>query len=316
MKVTVIYHTQMTAADVRSPERLRILYLHGVDPHAASIICEVHLPLLRARNAVLAPRMATGILSLRARNSVLRHIARQRLFRAVVLLALAGVASATGCVVAELPAAPPAAVLMPAVVVVGLVALVASVALSLRGALDDAIGGTLAVAQQALAHGRANGGVDVLVGQSWGGAVATLLIARGEWRGPTLLTAPGTVPLLLRSKRWGGLATLPAAYMREQMHVVVGDADGVAKTAELVAWCRQQDVGCEVLPACGHEIGRTEETKEVLLRAVRAVGALRGAAEPTSCDVGAYPLPDAAVATPGPECWPGRRVWCAERDVF
>lgn len=299
-----------------SSERLRILYLHGIDPHPASIICEVHLPLLRTRHSVLAPRLATGILSLRARNSVLRHIARQRLVRAVMLLALAGVASAAGCVVAGLPAAPPASVLMPAVVGGGLVALIASVALSLRGALDDAIAATLAVAQQALTHARANGGVDVLVGQSWGGAVATLLIARGEWRGPTLLTAPGTVPLLLRSKCWGSLATLPAAYLREQMHVVVGDADTVAKTAELVAWCQQQDVGCEVLPTCGHEIGRTNETKDALLRALQTVGALRCAAEPGD-DVGVHPsLPDAGAATPGPECWPGRRVWCAERDVF
>ena len=301
------------AADA-SLEGLRILYLHGIDPHAASIICEVHLPLLRSRHSVLAPRMATGILSLRARNSVLRHIFRQRLFRAVALLALAGVAGATGCVATGLPAAPPAAVLLSAVVGGGLVALAVSAALSLRGALDDAIGATLAVAQQALAHARANGGVDVLVGQSWGGAITTLLIARGEWRGPTLLTAPGTVPLLLRSKRWGGLATLPAAYLREQMHVVVGDVDGVARTAELVAWCRQQDVACEVLPACGHEIGRTDETKEALLRAVQAVGALRGAAEPSG-DAGGPPLQEGG-GVAGPECWPGRRVWCAERDVF
>lgn len=260
-------------SDTSRPVLPRIFYLHGIDPHAKSLIQLVHLPLFRdASESVLAPRMRTGICTLANTNSMLRHTFRQTTFRVCAALALCGAVAAI-CVLFYAPDPPRATILLPAAFGGGVALVLLGVALSVRGAADDAIGATVSIASQALAYAKAHGGVDMVVGQSWGAAVATVLLSRGEWAGPTLLIAPGTSPLLMRSKRWRGAAALPEALPRGHLLAVVGDKDVIVNTRETQAWCAAQNVECEVLPRTGHAIGFSDDTRASLLRCARTVAA-------------------------------------------
>ena len=49
----------------------------------------------------------------------------------------------------------------------------------------------------------------MLVGQSWGGAVACLMLADCDYTGPVLLTAPAISNLLTRDSRFGFATRLP-----------------------------------------------------------------------------------------------------------
>jgi pimeloyl-ACP methyl ester carboxylesterase len=66
-------------------------------------------------------------------------------------------------------------------------------------ALGDSFAACVAVHQRALADAATP---DVLVGSSWGGAVAAALVAVGAWRGPVVLMCPA---LQIRESRMGEL---------------------------------------------------------------------------------------------------------------
>ncbi len=74
----------------------------------------------------------------------------------------------------------------------------------------------------------ARAGFDVLVGSSFGGAVALELIQRGAWRGPTVLLCPAHERVAARAWRRppAALASLPAEIARGVV-VVHGRADEV-----------------------------------------------------------------------------------------
>lgn len=68
----------------------------------------------------------------------------------------------------------------------------------LASAIDDSFQGCLNVQRTALLSQQK--AVDVLIGSSWGGAVAAALLVEGSWSGPTILLCPA-----LRAKdRWFG----------------------------------------------------------------------------------------------------------------
>jgi pimeloyl-ACP methyl ester carboxylesterase len=113
---------------------------------------------------------------------------------------------------------------------------------------------------------------DVLVGSSFGGAVALALLQRGLWRGPTLLLAQAAL-------RLGLPARLPADV---PVWLVHGTGDGlidVEDSRRLAAsgapgWVRLIEV------ADDHSLRRMVETGE-LVSVVRALAAAAGAGVPT-----------------------------------
>ena len=72
-------------------------------------------------------------------------------------------------------------------------------------------------------HALAENAIDVVVGSSFGGAVALELVSRGEWKGPTVLLCPAQ--RLLASRAWLTPTTLPPT--REHVVVVHGRQDEV-----------------------------------------------------------------------------------------
>ena len=67
----------------------------------------------------------------------------------------------------------------------------------LRLAIDDSLAACIAVQEAAISSAVQ---FDVLVGSSWGGAVAASLLAVGAWTGPTVLLCPA---LRIRDRRFG-----------------------------------------------------------------------------------------------------------------
>jgi len=246
---------------------MRVLYLHGIGgPSAGSHSRAIMLPMLvSAASHVIAPNLQTDdrLHSVR-RNGVLQHLARQPLLLgAIAAGVLAGVAtrSATG------------GFMLAATL------LFAGRKKIMRGTIDDMVASTLVTAEKALAHARATlGGVDVVVGQSWGGAVACLLVAKGLYDGPVLLAAPAVKPLLLdahgSTSRHAFAAALPSTYPRSRMVCLSGTSDAIIDPRWLSGWCAQQGVVFVALEAGEHNLAtgeRAEEERATLLRELEAV---------------------------------------------
>mmetsp|Transcript_16620 Transcript_16620/g.30102 ORF Transcript_16620/g.30102 Transcript_16620/m.30102 type:complete len:229 (-) Transcript_16620:8-694(-) len=118
---------------------------------------------------------------------------------------------------------------------------------SMREALADSFESCVAVQREALAHPD-GARPTVLVGSSWGGAVAAALVAEGTWRGPTVLMCPA---LAERERKLGeiegrqelstahitaSLAALPDA-LKRQCIVVHGTADETIPLEDSRALC-------------------------------------------------------------------------------
>lgn len=148
----------------------RVLFLHGLEsgPGGDKVVA------LRAAGLeVDAPDMQMSLRRLDRRNSVVRNLLRLREARAAVAVAL--VAAIGGGRRARVASA------------IGTAAWVAARGPALqRRALRRSYEACIEVQQRAIERHRP----DVLLGSSWGGAVAVELVARGLWRGPTVLLAP------------------------------------------------------------------------------------------------------------------------------
>ena len=68
----------------------------------------------------------------------------------------------------------------------------------LRGAMDESFSGCIAVQRLAVQEQPQESPFDVLVGSSWGAAVAAALLADGTWSGPAVLLCPA----LQHKERW------------------------------------------------------------------------------------------------------------------
>ena len=132
----------------------------------------------------------------------------------------------------------------------------------LPGAMDDSFDACVAVQREALAA-RA-GHYDVLVGSSWGGAVAAALLASGSWQGPTLLLCPA----LYRKDQFGslsatsnasiitaGLAALPAA-AKARCLLVHGSADETVPLDDSRALSAATGIPLEVVDGGSHGLGK------------------------------------------------------------
>ena len=96
------------------------------------------------------------------------------------------------------------------------------------------------LAAQELAHHSPR----LLVGSSYGGAIAQLLLERGDWRGPTLLIAPAGEKLGLSVHSPEGVPIL----------VLHGDQDEVIPLQDSIRYCTAQSVSLQVIIGGDHRL--------------------------------------------------------------
>ena len=213
---------------MQQPTQPRVLFLHGFesDPDAP----QGKVADLRAEfEAVDAPALHTGKLQFHRRNSVLRCLLRLPALRAAAALA-AG--SLLGCTVSGAP-------LRYSLLCLALpLAWMAAVHKWLvSSAVEASVVASLAVARDAVTRFCP----EVVVGSSWGGGLATLLVQQGDWHGRVALLAPAgrriAQVLPSRSKvREQLLAPLPARTVGVVVHgtrdTVVPPIDSKLLTAQ------------------------------------------------------------------------------------
>jgi hypothetical protein len=221
------------------------------------------LPFLKSFARVLAPCLETDDRKHLPifRNSILRHLLMQPiLLSTLAASALAGFLSGR--------------------MLVGLATAIMLFAIGGRrlveGTIFAAVHGTVAIAERALAHANATGGVDLVIGQSWGGAVAVLMLHQGLYRGPMLLMGPAVVPLLGRSRRLRPAQRLPdaAAYPRRLIAVVSGEEDTAVDPVAVEEWCASEEVPFHKLLGSGHNLcmgAHAERETRAILQHVRAL---------------------------------------------
>lgn len=261
---------------------MRILYLHGMGgPTEGSHSRAVMLPFLRSLGVVFAPNLHTDdrFLVPFRREALIRHALRQPGAWAAIAVGAAGGLTARAAAASAGIASLVGVVLSAAVLRMRMRSI-------LQRAIDDAVSSTLATAERALSHARATlGGVDVLVGQSWGGAVAALLVARGLYDGPTLLTAPATALMMgSPASRHHGRAVLPAGFDAGCMACVSGAEDGVVDPCGVDRWATEQGVRFVLVPGGMHNlaVGAGADGEKAVLAAEIAALVARAPAQALS----------------------------------
>jgi pimeloyl-ACP methyl ester carboxylesterase len=152
----------------------RVLFIHGLESHPNGSKVRI----LRTQGFdVVAPDLDMGVMQLARRNSVARQ-----LLRSFELRTVAGVTAATLSV----------SILTSSWLGVGAVVIGATTwVISRRRALfAEAVSRSFDASVQIARAASEREHVDVLVGSSWGGAVAAELVRKGAWSGPTILLAP------------------------------------------------------------------------------------------------------------------------------
>ena len=149
----------------------------------------------------------------------------------------------------------------------------------LPGAMDDSFAACVGVQRDALL--RAPTPPQVLVGSSWGGAVAAALLADGSWAGPAVLLCPA-----LRTKeRWAGASRAPsssadaiiaklAALPDEQKArclLVHGTADATVPVDDSVSLSSATGIPLELIEGGSHGLGAIVKDGR-LVRFVQRVG--------------------------------------------
>jgi hypothetical protein len=153
---------------------MRVLFIHGLESHPNGSKTRA----LRSQGfEVVAADLQMGVRQLGRRNSFVRQLLRLPAVRGCLVLLVVGIAIG----VATSSATP----------ALGACAVIAAIAVTFRRRwAADAIGRSfdacVAIARDAL---RASP-PDVVVGSSWGGAVAAELVRAGDWSGRTVLLAP------------------------------------------------------------------------------------------------------------------------------
>lgn len=108
----------------------------------------------------------------------------------------------------------------------------------------------------------------LVVGSSWGGAVALLLLARGDWKGPTLLLAPALKKLLLMDgsndddttrqqiKSWYEAikSNRTDVAQRSKIVVVHGDRDDTVSLEDSKELCEATGAELIIVPGGDHSL--------------------------------------------------------------
>lgn len=138
----------------------------------------------------------------------------------------------------------------------------------LAAAIDASLAACIEVQRVALREAETAGqAADVLVGSSWGGAVALCLLADGTWQGPAVILCPA----LLRLGHWGhgsleegnprsaaaviaALAALPTD-AKARVLLVHGTADTVVPIGDSQELARSTGIGLREIEGGSHGLG-------------------------------------------------------------
>lgn len=215
----------------------RVIFLHGLESGPNGD--KVHA--LRAAGIdVVAPDMEMSLRRLDRRNSVVRNLLRLRESRAAAAFALTtGVLGGRrGWLAAGL----------------GATAWIGVRGAALRRrALRRSYEACIAIQHAAILRDRP----DVLLGSSWGGAVAVELVARGLWRGPTVLLAPA-FHRVATGMGWkaveADLAQLRALAAVRPVVVLHDPGDDTVPFADSVALAGRSAIELRPVDAGGHRL--------------------------------------------------------------
>lgn len=175
-------------------DQTRVLFIHGLEGHPEG----TKVRSLREQGfEVHAADMQMSLWGVRRGNSVARQLLR---LRETKLLATAGLLGLGSSVRRRSAARALVSVALPA----GWL-LLRHRAL-LRAAFSRSLDACLAVQREALATFRP----EVVIGSSWGGAIAAELVLEGAWTGPTVLLAPA----FQRVRTWTGRGGVADANQR------------------------------------------------------------------------------------------------------
>ena len=208
---------------------LHVLYLHGLetDLRLPDTGKNTKLSVLRTAFSCSVPDLQTGRAAFDRRNSVLRSLLRLPQLRLGAVLGSFALA-----VTASTQAWP----VLAAAAAVAVAAAAVAAALFLPAAVEASVVDTLAIAEAELARRPP----DVLVGSSWGGALAALCVHRGSWDGPILLLAPAGQRISRRCVPGSVLAAQLCAPLPAPTRALViqGSRDGTVPLADSQALCK------------------------------------------------------------------------------
>jgi|APGre2960657444_1045066.scaffolds.fasta_scaffold00272_3 pimeloyl-ACP methyl ester carboxylesterase len=209
--------------------QVRVLFLHGLESAPSAKVGKI--PDLKASFVdVCCPDLHTGRAQFNRKNSILRCLLRSAALRAAVA---SSALSLLGALAGRLPLGLAAAgVLAPFAFV-----LATYKTLLLPNAVEASVVASLAVARAALIAFKP----DVVVGSSWGGALATLLVHEGAWTGPLALLAPAGSRISLNMRPRSALGRTLQQPLPPQCRgiVVHGTKDTVVPLKDSRALCAQ-----------------------------------------------------------------------------
>jgi len=231
-------HAERPVPVLTTPSPIRLLFVHGLESHPNGSKTRI----LREQGfEVVAPDMHMGLFQLRRRNSALRQLPRLKETR----LALAGVA--LGLAVAGASASG-----------LGIAALGVAWGVSRRKALlARALGRSfdacVTIVRQALTEAQP----DIVVGSSWGGAVAADLLVHDLWTGPTVLLAPAIRRVCVRARRGDGSkeeALLRARSQRAPIVIFHDPSDDTVPHQDSVELARGSAIDLRSVDGGGHRL--------------------------------------------------------------
>jgi len=224
------------------PPPLRLLYLHGLETDLrVPDTGKTKVAAMRSTfggEALVLPDLGTGRAAFDRPNSVLRSLLRLPQLHAAAALA--------ACSLAFVAATQPAHAALLSFAPLLLLALLAWT--MVPAAVEGAVERSLAVAEKELGRSK----VDLLIGSSWGGALAALCVQRGTWSGPVLLLAPAGARIGARCSPGSKLAQMLAAPLPPQARglVVHGTRDKTVPLGDSEALCKHMPQALRVIKGC------------------------------------------------------------------
>ncbi|MFT5357712.1 MAG: hypothetical protein ACI9KE_004949 [Polyangiales bacterium] len=218
----------------------QVLFIHGLEGHPNGS----KVRMLRDQGFdVRAENMHMSLMQFRKRNSAVRNVFRLAEVRVCAALFVASFVAA-------------AALHLP-MLSVGAVGIAAWLFLRRRALLGAALNKSFITCVDIQRQALASNPPDILIGSSWGGAVAAELIATGAWKGPTILLAPAIERVDVWARR-GDLAqttaALRAAAEASPVLIFHDPADETVPHADSVRLAEGSAIDLRTVDAGGHRL--------------------------------------------------------------